>query len=107
MANTTLQYATFLDGAVQVEMDISTANWRVSQIRCINNSSFEARAFIFKAGELIFTAVAPANQTTSWNTTGVQLAWQPDYFNTITQEWEAGGIDMKDYTLQVQYPAGE
>ena len=106
MATQTFQHSSFAGGAVRVEFDINDANWRMSQVRCINNSQYPAKATIFLDGAQVFTAIANANKTTSWNTTGVQMGWQPDYYNTITGQWERDGIDMKGYTIQVQYPAG-
>jgi hypothetical protein len=104
MATQTFQYASFADGAVVVEYDINDANWKVSQIRCINNSVYTAIGRIYELGELVFTAVAPSNATTSWNVQGVQLGWQPDYWNDLTETWEPGGIEMGDYVFAAQWP---
>ena len=104
MATLTFVHSSF--SGVTIEFDVSDANWRVSQVRCINSSPYPASARILKAGVQVFTAVAPAGQTTSWNTSGVQLGWQPDYYNTVTEQWEHDGLDMKDYELRVQYPSG-
>lgn len=104
MATVTFQYASFNDGQVIVEYDINDANWRVSKIRCINNSPHSAVGHIYQAGDLVFTANAPANQTTSWNVQGVQLAWQPPYWNDLIGDWEEAGIEMGDYELQAAWP---
>ena len=106
MAQTlTFQFASFGDGQVVLEFDIRDNNWVVTQIRCINNSSYSAVGYVYELGELVFTAVALPNQTTSWNTQGIQLGWQPDYWNDITQSWEPSGIDMGDYVFHAQWPA--
>jgi hypothetical protein len=81
---------------VRVEFDVNDANWRVSRVRCINNSPYTAKARILNNGVEVFTAVAPANATTGWNVTGVQLGW--DAVN--------GGIMMGAYVMQVKYPGG-
>jgi len=96
MATITHQHSSFLNGIVTIEFDVSTANWRMSQIRCINNSSYTAKATIFELEELLYTANAPAGQTTSWNTSGVQLVWNPIDEN----------LEMGDYIIQVQWPSG-
>lgn len=82
-------------GGVVVEYDVNDANWRVSQVRCINDSDYPAVAEIYESGTLRFTATAPAHQTTSWNVTGVQLAY--DSVN--------GGIMMGNYTMFCRWPA--
>lgn len=94
MATQTFRHSSFNNEQVIVEFDINNVNWRMSQVRCINNSGSAARATILENGVQIFTAIALANQTTSWNTTGVQLGW--DSVN--------GGIMMGNYVMQVQYP---
>lgn len=105
MAETlTFQFASFNDGQVVVEYDIRDNNWTVTQIRCINNSPYMAVGHIYELGELVFTAEAPPNATTSWNVVGIQLGWQPDYWNDITETWEPSGIDMGDYVFQATWP---
>jgi hypothetical protein len=104
MATLTLEFASFDNGAVVVEYDINDANWRVSKVRCINNSAYVAVGRIYEAGELVFSAVAPAGETTSWNVTGVQLGWQEPYWNDITEQWEEAGIEMGDYVFNAQWP---
>lgn len=84
-------------GAMRVEFDINDANWRMSQVRCINNSNQSAKAFIYEGGILVFSATAPANQTTSWNTSGIQLGWDS----------VDGGLMMGNYVMAIQYPASE
>jgi hypothetical protein len=93
MATQTFQHSAF--GGCQIEFDINDANWRMSQVRCINNSSHQAMAIILESGITRLTAIAPPNQTTNWNTTGVQLGW--DQVN--------GGLMMGNYVLQIQFPA--
>lgn len=95
MATQTFQYASFC-GQVRIEFDVNDANWRVSQMRCINNSIYQARATILESGTIRFTAVAPANRTSSWNVTGVQLGW--DSIN--------GGIMMGNYVMLARWPTG-
>lgn len=104
MATLSLEIAAFNDREVVVELDILTSNWRVSQIRCINNSQHDAVGYIYNGEELVFTAVGTAGQTTTWNTTGVQLGWQEDYWNDITETWEPSGIEMFEYRIQIQWP---
>ncbi len=95
MAIQTFFHSAFDDGAVQVEFDVNDANWRVSRVRCINNSSRPARAWILNNGVQVFTADAPANATTSWNITGVQLGWDA----------VDGGIMMGTYQMHAGWPA--
>lgn len=95
MATVTYQHSSFSDGLVRIEFDVNNANWRMSQVRCINNSSRLARAWILNNGVQVFTADAPANATTSWNTTGIQLGW-----DTVN-----GGIMMGTYQMHTGWPA--
>lgn len=104
MATETFPHSSFGDGAVVVETDINTANWKMAVVRCINNSSYPASVTILESGVPVFTAVAPAGATTTWNTGGLQLGWQPDYWNDISETWEPGGIEMGDYVLQATWP---
>lgn len=108
MAQTlTFQFASFNDGQVVVEYDVRDNNWIVTQIRCRNYSPYNAIGRIYELGELVFTAVAPPNdpgEYTSWNVVGIQLGWQPDYWNDITQTWEPAGIEMGDYVFQAAWP---
>jgi len=97
MATETHQFATF--PGVVCEYDINTANWRVSAVRVINNSSRAINILIKKAGVSVFQTSAPANQTTSWNTSGIQLAWQEPYWNNITETWDEAGIELFDYEI--------
>lgn len=100
----TFQYASFGNDAVVIEYDINDANWRISTVRCINNSSYYAVGHIYELGELIFTAEAPPNQTTEWPVSGIQLGWQPPYWNDLTETWEEAGIEMGDYVFQAAWP---
>ena len=95
MGTQTFPCAAFADGAVQVEMDVNDATWRPSRVRCLNTSNRTAVAEIYRAGSLVFTETAPANQTTTWNISGVQLGW--DSVN--------GGVLLGDYTVSVRWPA--
>lgn len=94
MATQTFQHSSFGGGAVIVEFDVNTANWRVSKVRCINNSPYPCVAHVYESGSEIFVAVAPAGQTTSWNTSGVQLGWDE----------VDGGIIMGNYVMGAQWP---
>jgi len=96
MATQTFQHSSFGNGAVTVEIDVNDANWRVTRVRCINNSAFAAAARILQSGVEIFTTTAPAGQTTTWNTTGVQLGWDA----------VDGGIIMGAYEMQARWPGG-
>lgn len=108
MAQTlTFQFASFNDGQVVVEYDVRDNNWTVTQIRCRNYSAYPAVGRIYELGELVFEAVAPPNdpgEYTSWNVVGIQLGWQDDYWNDVSGEWEAGGIEMGDYEFSAQWP---
>lgn len=95
MATIWFPHSSFNNGEVVVDFSVNDANWRVSQARCINNSQYPVTAFIFKSGVQIFTATAPAGQTTTWNTSGIQLGW----------DGIDGGIMMMDYVIQIQYPS--
>lgn len=94
MATLTFQHSNYNDGQVIVEFDVSDVNWRVSQVRCINNSDEPAHARVLESGVPIFTAVAPANQTTTWNTTGIRLGWDS----------VDGGLQMGVYELHTAHP---
>jgi len=96
MATLTYQHSSFFNGLVTTEFDVSTANWRMSQVRCINNSSYPVKATILELGEVLYTVEIPAGQTLSANTTGVQLVWNPIDEN----------LEMGDYVLCVQWPSG-
>ncbi len=89
MATQTYIHSLFEGGLVRIEFDVNDANWRVSQVRCINGNTHPAYARILKNGTEIFTAVAPAGATTSWNVTGVQLGW-----DTVN-----GGIMLGSYEI--------
>jgi len=95
MATQTFQYASFGDGAVMVDFDVNDANWRVSRVRCINNSAHAAAARVLNGGAEIYNVIAPAGQTSSWNVSGIQLGW--DVVN--------GGIVMGTYVLEARWPA--
>jgi len=92
----TYLHSTFGGNAVIVEIDINDANWRVSRVRCINNSLYAAEASIYNSGVLVYEASAPPGQTTQWNIAGVQLEW--DSIN--------GGIMMGNYTMNARWPVG-
>lgn len=94
MATQTFQHSSFGSGQVIVEFDINDANWRMSQVRCINNSPYPCIAHIYEGATLRYTANGLPNQTTSWNTTGIQLGW--DVVN--------GGLMMGNYTMFAQWP---
>ena len=99
MATRTFQHSSFGGGLVIVEFDINDANWRMSRVRCINNSDYQAVARIYNAGSLVFTAIAPPHQTTQWNISGIQMGWQAPVEGEID-----GGLEMGNYTMQVQFP---
>lgn len=94
MATQTFPFAEFGNGIVRVEIDVNDTNWRPSRVRCINNSTQPAAARILENGVEVFTATAPAGQTTTWNISGVQLGW-----DTVN-----GGLMMGNYALQAQWP---
>lgn len=95
MATQTFPFAEFGDGTVRVEIDVNDANWRPSRVRCINNSAQPAAAQVLDNGVEVFTAAAPAGQTSTWNISGVQLGW-----DTVD-----GGLQMGPYVLQARWPA--
>jgi len=95
MALQAIPHSIFPD--VTVEIIVQNVNWKVSAVRCVNNSEYAAAADILESGVLVFHAVAPAGQTTQWNVGGVQLGW-----DSID-----GGIIMGDYVMQAQWPATE
>lgn len=99
MATQTFQFGSMLNGSVVFELDINNANWRVSQARVINNSNRNVEVLIHKAGVLVFNQIAPAGETTTWNTSGLQFDWQEDYWDSDIQEWVPGGIELFDYTV--------
>lgn len=103
MATQTFQFGSY--PGVVCEYDINTANWRVSAVRVINNSQYAVGVLIKKAGVPIYQITAPANQTTSWNTQGIQLAWQEPYWNSITETWDEAGIELYDYEIGAKWPA--
>jgi len=95
MATRTFTHTVIAGGLVVLEFDVNDANWRMSQVRCINKSDKAAVGYIYEGTTLRYTANAPANQTTSWNTTGVQLGWDS----------VDGGLIMGNYTIQFNWPA--
>jgi hypothetical protein len=95
MATQTFPFASFNNDAVKVELDVNDANWRPSRVRCINNSNYSLKATILESGVVKFTAIAPPNQTTSWNISGIQLGWDA----------VDGGLILGNYELQTQYPS--
>ena len=99
MATQTFQHSSFNNGQVIVEFDINNANWRMSRVRCINNSDYQCVGRIYESGVLVFTAIAPPHQTTQWNTAGIQMGWQAPVEGEVD-----GGLDMGHYTMQVQFP---
>jgi hypothetical protein len=62
-----------------MQFDVNDANWRVSRVRCINNSGFPAIATIFDAGQQVF----------------VQPGW-------VSVD---GGIMMGAYAMHVRRPS--
>lgn len=94
MATQTFQFAEFGNGIVRVEIDVNDANWRPSRVRCINNSAAAAVARVLDGGSEVFTATAPAGQTTTWNISGVHLGW-----DTVN-----GGLILGTYSLQARWP---
>jgi len=92
-------------GSILVEYSANNANWKILQIRATNSTPFAAVAIILKAGEPLTTITLPAQTQDAWNVAGVQLGWQPDYWNSLTETWEKAGIDMLDYTFGVRWPA--
>lgn len=95
MATQTFPFAAFGDGSVRVELDVNDANWRPSRVRCINNSAAAAVARILENGVEVFAATAPAGQTSTWNLSGIQLAW-----DTVN-----GGLMLGAYTVNARWPA--
>lgn len=95
MATQTFQHSDFGNGQVVVEIDVNDATWRVSRVRCINNSAHALNARVLNGGVEVFRAVAPANQVTQWNVGGVQLGWDA----------ENGGVVMGSYEVQTRWPA--
>lgn len=74
MATQTFLIASYGD-SVTVEIDVNDATWKPSKIRCRNNSIFPLTATILENAVQIMTITAPANQTTTWNISGIQLGW--------------------------------
>lgn len=95
MATQTFQHSSFGNGQVVVEIDVNDATWRVSRVRCINNSAHALAARVLEGGTEVWTGSAPAGQTTVWNVGAVQLGW--DTTN--------GGIVMGNYVVQARWPA--
>ena len=103
MATRTVQLSSTLNNAIIAEMDINDANWRPSKIRVINMLQDIALVItVRELGVVVWTGTANPNATTSWNISGIQLGWQPDYWNSITQQYEPNGIDLGNYTIQTK-----
>ena len=103
MATITLPIGSMLGGAITAEMDINDANWRPSKIRVINNHAERGLYIeVSELGSVVWSGTAPAGETTSWNISGIQLGWQPDYWNTITEQYEPDGIDLGDYVISTR-----
>lgn len=105
MPTRTFRFVNLAGGQIIGEYDVNDANWRVSQVRCINNSAHGAYIRVLEDGVEVFSQTAPANQTTSWNTSGLQLGWQPDEWNEQDQQWEPGGIELFGYQICLRWPA--
>lgn len=105
MATITFPFAEYGDGSVRVEVDLNDANRRVSKARCVNNSAYDAAFTVLSKGAVVYTKVAPAGATTEQNVAGWTLPQQPDYWNSITGQYEPDGIDMGGYTVQARWPA--
>lgn len=82
-------------GGARAELDVNNANWRVSKARVINNSAYPLKVIVYQSGTPIYSAIAPANQTTEWNLSPYQLGWDSVY----------GGLILGDYGFGTQYPA--
>lgn len=100
MATLTKPLASFESGAIRAEFEINDANWHISKVRVINNSDHGLGIIVKDAGTPVFSETAPANETTSWNTSGVNVGRQEETWNEIDQRWEPGGIDWGTYTVE-------
>ena len=97
MATQTFRYASFGNDAVYCELDVNDRTWRPSQVRVVNTSASALKSTVLNAGTVVFEATAPAGQTTSWNISGVQLAWDA----------VDGGLILGPYGFGAQYPVGD
>lgn len=88
------QYASFGGGQVVFEYELNDANWRVSKVRCINNSSYAARASVLENGVETFAASCPAGQTLERNVPGWTLGWDA----------VEGGLILGPYEFQARWP---
>ena len=87
------------------ECSVNQANWRVSSVRLVNDSDFGVAVVIKKAGVDFFSTVAPAHKETTWNVSGMQLSWEPPYWNSLTETWDEAGLDLGDYEIGTRFPA--
>lgn len=102
MATQTLQFASFESGLIRCELDINNANWRPSKVRVVNNSNHGLEVFIRESGYVVYNHTFAANTTEELNISGIQLGWQEDFWNDITQQYEPDGIEMGNYTIQAR-----
>lgn len=93
MATQTHIFAEF--SAARCEIDVNDANWRIGRARVINNSVHALQVTVLKDGAQVYTATAPANETTTWNIPGWQVGWDS----------VDGGIIWNGYELHARYPA--
>jgi hypothetical protein len=95
MATQTFRIASFAADSVRVEIDVNNANWRVQKARCINDSDAALKIIVYELGTQIYTAIAPAQQTTEWNVNPFQLGWDS----------VDGGLILGNYSFGTQWPA--
>lgn len=93
MATQTFPFAAY--PGVTAELDVNDATWRPSRVRCLNTSAHAVGIRVLNNGTEVFSTSAPANATTQWNISGVQLGWDS----------VDGGIMLGTYTIHTRWPA--
>ena len=104
MAVQYLPHSQLAGGRVVVDIKVNNANWSVLAVRCVNNTDSAVQADVYDDGVPVWTQIFPANQTVEQPVAGIKLDWQPDYWNSDTQQWEAGGVEMGTYVVSVGWP---
>ena len=97
----TLDHSSFGNGIVKLQFDYNTNTGNVVRFRCINNSDFVLRAWVYDVDPItnvftqLWTGDCAAHQTVTLPVSKFDLAW----------DLVDGGLIMGNYRISTQYPA--
>jgi len=105
MANVEHTFAVLGDGLIVATFTRNTGNGNITGVTVTNDSDADMFWRVLENDVERFTGTAPSNEVSTWPVAGIAFEQQPDYWNSVTEQWEPDGLDFGPWVIQARWPA--